>query len=62
MLGAADESDVIITSGGVSAGEADFLPELIEKFKAAFESYWADPDYESYDPTRDAETAPSTTA
>ena len=30
-------------------------PNLIEKFKAAFESYWADPDYEAYDPSRDAE-------
>ncbi len=30
-------------------------PDLIEKFKAAFESYWADPDYEPYDPTRDAD-------
>ena len=30
-------------------------PDLIEKFKAAFESYWADPDYEPYDPARDAE-------
>lgn len=29
-------------------------PDLIEKFKAAFESYWADPDYETYDPARDA--------
>lgn len=29
-------------------------PDLIEKFKAAFESYWADPDYEPYDPARDA--------
>lgn len=30
-------------------------PDLIEKFKAAFESYWADPDYEPYEPGRDAE-------
>ena len=30
-------------------------PDLLDKFKAAFDSYWADPDYESYDPTRDAE-------
>jgi len=30
-------------------------PDLIEKFKAAFESYWADPDYEAYDPARDAD-------
>lgn len=30
-------------------------PELIEKFKAAFESYWADPDYEPYEPARDAD-------
>ncbi len=30
-------------------------PDLIEKFKAAFESYWADPDYEPYDPARDAD-------
>ena len=29
-------------------------PDLIEKFRAAFESYWADPDYEAYDPARDA--------
>lgn len=30
-------------------------PDLIDKFKAAFESYWASPDYEAYDPARDAE-------
>jgi len=30
-------------------------PDLIEKFKAAFESYWADPSYEPYDPSRDAD-------
>lgn len=30
-------------------------PTLIEKFKAAFESYWADPDYEPYEPSRDAD-------
>jgi superfamily II DNA or RNA helicase/HKD family nuclease len=30
-------------------------PELIDKFKAAFESYWADSDYEAYDPGRDAD-------
>ena len=31
LLLAAESSDVIITSGGVSAGEADFLPALIAK-------------------------------
>jgi HKD family nuclease len=31
------------------------MPDLIEKFRAAFDSYWADPDYEAYDPARDAE-------
>ena len=30
-------------------------PDLIDKFKAAFESYWQDPDYETYDPARDAQ-------
>ena len=30
-------------------------PDLIEKFRAAFESYWANPDYEPYDPARDAD-------
>lgn len=30
-------------------------PDLLDKFKAAFDSYWADPDYESYDSARDAE-------
>ena len=30
-------------------------PDLIEKFRAAFESYWENPDYEEYDPVRDAE-------
>jgi superfamily II DNA or RNA helicase/HKD family nuclease len=30
-------------------------PDLIEKFKAAFESYWAHPDYEPYEPARDAD-------
>jgi superfamily II DNA or RNA helicase len=28
---------------------------LIENFKAAFENYWADSDYEAYDPSRDAD-------
>lgn len=31
LLSAAGTSDVIITSGGVSAGEADFLPDLLGK-------------------------------
>jgi molybdopterin molybdotransferase len=31
LLAAAAESDVVITSGGVSAGEADFLPSLMEQ-------------------------------
>ena len=30
-------------------------PELIDKFKAAFEGYWADADYEPYEPARDAD-------
>ncbi|MBS1856155.1 MAG: DUF3427 domain-containing protein [Acidobacteria bacterium] len=30
-------------------------PDLVEKFKAAFESYWENPDYEPYDPARDAD-------
>lgn len=30
-------------------------PDLLEKFDAAFESYWQSPDYESYDPRRDAQ-------
>lgn len=30
-------------------------PDLIDKFTATFDSYWSDPDFESYDPTRDAE-------
>ena len=30
-------------------------PDLIDKFKAAFESYWQDSDYETYDPARDAQ-------
>ena len=30
-------------------------PDLLDKFKAAFDSYWADPDYESYDPAHDGE-------
>lgn len=29
LLAAAEQSDVIVTSGGVSAGEADFLPDLL---------------------------------
>ncbi len=28
-------------------------PTIVEKFAATFESYWADPDYEAYDPARD---------
>mgnify|MGYP003382201358 CR=1 FL=1 len=30
-------------------------PSLIDKFRAAFDSYWADQDYEPYDPARDAD-------
>jgi superfamily II DNA or RNA helicase len=30
-------------------------PSLLDKFRAAFDSYWADPDYESYDSVRDAD-------
>jgi superfamily II DNA or RNA helicase/HKD family nuclease len=30
-------------------------PALLDKFRAAFEGYWADLDYETYDPARDAE-------
>lgn len=29
-------------------------PELLDKFRASFETYWADPAFESYDPARDA--------
>lgn len=29
-------------------------PTIVEKFAATFESYWADPDYELYDASRDA--------
>lgn len=29
LLAAAEQADVIVTSGGVSAGEADFLPDLL---------------------------------
>ncbi|HUP44137.1 MAG TPA: DUF3427 domain-containing protein [Thermoanaerobaculia bacterium] len=30
-------------------------PTIVEKFEATFEAYWADSDYERYDPARDAE-------
>jgi len=30
------------------------LPRVIEAFSAAFESYWQDPEFEAYDPERDA--------
>lgn len=30
-------------------------PDLVEKFRAAFSTYWADPDYEAYDPALDGE-------
>ena len=30
-------------------------PELLDKFAATFDSYWADPSFVSYDPARDAE-------
>ncbi len=30
-------------------------PDLLDKFKAAFDSYWADADYESHDPARDTQ-------
>jgi molybdopterin molybdotransferase len=31
LLSASDQADVIITSGGVSVGEADFMKQLLEK-------------------------------
>lgn len=30
-------------------------PEVIQKFAGTFDSYWEDPDFEAYDPERDAE-------
>ena len=30
-------------------------PDILEKFQATFNSYWEEPDFESYDPARDAE-------
>lgn len=30
-------------------------PNILEKFDATFESYWSDPDYETYDALRDAD-------
>lgn len=30
-------------------------PTIVEKFTATFDTYWADPDYELFDPSRDAE-------
>ena len=30
-------------------------PALMEKFRATFETYWNDPSFEAYDPTRDAD-------
>jgi len=30
-------------------------PDILEKFEATFNSYWEEPDFESYDPARDAE-------
>ena len=30
-------------------------PTIVDKFSATFNAYWADPDYEIYDPSRDAE-------
>jgi superfamily II DNA or RNA helicase len=29
-------------------------PDILAKFQATFDSYWAEPDFESYDPARDA--------
>lgn len=29
-------------------------PDILEKFDATFETYWASPEYESYDPARDS--------
>src|SRR5699024_7469239 len=30
-------------------------PDLLDKFAATFDSYWADPAYEDYDPDRDSD-------
>ena len=31
------------------------VPEVLEKFQAAFDGYWEDPEFEPYDPARDRE-------
>ena len=38
----------------VRLSQSDAGP-ILEKFQASFESYWADPNFESYDPARDQE-------
>lgn len=37
-------------------------PTIVEKFKATFDAYWADSDYETYDPSHDADKFDRATA
>ena len=34
---------------------SEHAPDLVRKMASSFESYWSDPEFESYDPVRDAE-------
>jgi HKD family nuclease len=34
---------------------SEHAPDLVRKMAQSFESYWSDPEFESYDPARDAE-------
>ena len=47
-------ADLLVNARGEpSMGVA--TPDLVDKFRAAFDSDWENPDYETYDPVRDAE-------
>jgi superfamily II DNA or RNA helicase/HKD family nuclease len=52
FIGSSNLSTAAMTEGvewNVRLSEVD-APSIVRKFSATFESYWADPDFESYDP------------
>lgn len=52
FIGSSNLSTAAMTEGvewNVRLSEVD-APSIVQKFSATFESYWADPDFESYDP------------
>lgn len=56
FIGSSNLSTAAMVDGvewNVRLAQSD-APSIVAKFSATFESYWADPDYEVYDPARDS--------